>query len=90
MKRLSTLKDLEISRSAPDSNDLEEPLSITGLETFSLNYKVCLLISLVVEGNYTAAPHNKKKKKKDERTENCIKAVLYVFYINHRFRTHVR
>ncbi|PHU26718.1 Gamma-tubulin complex component 2 [Capsicum chinense] len=40
LKRLSTLKDLEISRSAPDSNDLEEPLSITGLETFSLNYKL--------------------------------------------------
>lgn len=46
LKRLSMLKDLEISQSAPDSNDLEEPLSITGLETFSLNYKVCILMSL--------------------------------------------
>ncbi|PHT90942.1 Gamma-tubulin complex component 2 [Capsicum annuum] len=48
LKRLSTLKDLEISRSAPDSNDLEEPLSITGLETFSLNYKVRWPLSLVI------------------------------------------
>ncbi|KAJ8544765.1 hypothetical protein K7X08_017348 [Anisodus acutangulus] len=44
LQRLSTLKDLEISRSAPDSNDLEEPLSITGLETFSLNYKLCAMM----------------------------------------------
>ncbi|CAN4078452.1 unnamed protein product [Withania somnifera] len=48
LKRLSTLKDLEISKSAPDSNDLEEPLNITGLETFSLNYKVRWPLSLVI------------------------------------------
>lgn len=40
LKRLGTLKALEI-RSLADSNDLEEPVSISGLETFSLSYKVC-------------------------------------------------
>lgn len=48
LKRLSMLKDLEISKTISD-NDLEEPASITGLETFSLSYKVislCLLTSL--------------------------------------------
>lgn len=40
LKTLGTLKDLEI-RSLADSNDLEEPVSSSGLETFSLGYKVC-------------------------------------------------
>lgn len=40
LKRLGTLKDLENSRIVPDGNDLEEPVSVTGLETFSLSYKV--------------------------------------------------
>ncbi|OMP03754.1 Spc97/Spc98 [Corchorus capsularis] len=39
LKGLSTLKDVNI-RDVSDSNDLEEPISITGLETFSLSYKV--------------------------------------------------
>lgn len=41
LKKLGTLTDGERSRNVPDDNDLEEPVSITGLETFSLNYKVC-------------------------------------------------
>lgn len=41
MKRLSMLKDLEVDQTVLDGSDLEEPVSITGLETFSLGYKVC-------------------------------------------------
>lgn len=41
MKRLSMLKDLEVDQSVLDGSDFEEPVSITGLETFSLGYKVC-------------------------------------------------
>lgn len=41
LKKLGTLKDLDISRTVSDSNDLEEPVSLNGLETFSLSYKVC-------------------------------------------------
>ncbi|XP_043721801.1 gamma-tubulin complex component 2 isoform X1 [Telopea speciosissima] len=48
LKRLGTLKDLEISRPVSDSNDLEESVSITGLETFSLSYKVQWPLSLVI------------------------------------------
>ncbi|KAL3520455.1 hypothetical protein ACH5RR_018604 [Cinchona calisaya] len=40
LKRLNTLKDLEISHTVSDSNESEEQVSITGLETFSLSYKV--------------------------------------------------
>lgn len=40
LKRLSTLKDLEISQTVSEHNDLDEPVSITGMETFSLSYKV--------------------------------------------------
>ncbi|XP_019104417.1 gamma-tubulin complex component 2 isoform X2 [Beta vulgaris subsp. vulgaris] len=47
LKRLSMLKDLEISKAISD-NDLEEPASITGLETFSLSYKVQWPLSLVI------------------------------------------
>ncbi|XP_021772290.1 gamma-tubulin complex component 2-like [Chenopodium quinoa] len=47
LKRLSMLKDLEISKTISD-NDLEEPASITGLETFSLSYKVQWPMSLVI------------------------------------------
>lgn len=36
-KRLSTLKDLQTSETLTET---EEPLSITGVETFSVNYKV--------------------------------------------------
>ncbi|KAA3467127.1 gamma-tubulin complex component 2 isoform X5 [Gossypium australe] len=39
LKGLSRLKDLDI-KNVSHSNDLEEPISITGLETFSLSYKV--------------------------------------------------
>lgn len=44
MKSLSMLKDLEVNRSVFDGSDLEEPVSITGLETFSLSYKVCVYL----------------------------------------------
>lgn len=30
----------------PDSNSIEDPMSITGLETFSLSYKVCSFLGL--------------------------------------------
>ncbi|KAK4348003.1 hypothetical protein RND71_034342 [Anisodus tanguticus] len=92
LQRLRTLKDLEISRSAPDSNDLEEPLSITGLETFSLNYKVCILMSLFffLEGLRRSSHTTKikiKEKKRKERAENFyMKAVLCDSYIDHRSR----
>lgn len=47
LKRLGTLKALEI-RSLADSNDLKEPVSISGLETFSLSYKVQWPLSIVI------------------------------------------
>ncbi|KNA05950.1 hypothetical protein SOVF_185590 isoform A [Spinacia oleracea] len=50
LKRLSMLKDLEISKAISDI-DLEEPASITGLETFSLSYKVQWPLSLVISRN---------------------------------------
>ncbi|KAF9589661.1 hypothetical protein IFM89_026795 [Coptis chinensis] len=40
LKRLSTLKDLDVNRLVSDSNGLEELISVIGLETFSLFYKV--------------------------------------------------
>lgn len=40
LKRLSELKDLQITQIISSNSDLEEPLSITGLETFSLSFKV--------------------------------------------------
>lgn len=40
LKRMATLKFVEIKTSS-DGVDLEQPVSITGLETFSLSYKVC-------------------------------------------------
>lgn len=42
MKTLSMLKDLEVNQTVFDGSDLEEAVSITGLETFSLSYKVCV------------------------------------------------
>ncbi|KAL8171878.1 hypothetical protein V2J09_023682 [Rumex salicifolius] len=48
LKRLEMLKDLEISKKISENNDLDEPLSITGLETFSLSYKVQWPLSLVI------------------------------------------
>ncbi|KAF5944137.1 hypothetical protein HYC85_018214 [Camellia sinensis] len=48
IKSLSMLKDLQINRAVSDSSDLEEPVSITGLETFSLSYKVQWPLSLVI------------------------------------------
>ncbi|KAK4480208.1 hypothetical protein RD792_013270 [Penstemon davidsonii] len=41
LKRLSTLKDLQTTQTVYSSSGLEEPVSITGLETFSLSFKVC-------------------------------------------------
>ncbi|CAH9072984.1 unnamed protein product [Cuscuta epithymum] len=49
LKRLSTLKDLDANQVASESShNLDEPASITGLETFSLNYKVQWPLSLVI------------------------------------------
>ncbi|BBH07167.1 Spc97 / Spc98 family of spindle pole body component [Prunus dulcis] len=48
LKKLGTLTDGERSRNVPDDNDLEEPVSITGLETFSLNYKIRWPLSIVI------------------------------------------
>uniref|UniRef100_A0A7C9EU04 Gamma-tubulin complex component n=1 Tax=Opuntia streptacantha TaxID=393608 RepID=A0A7C9EU04_OPUST len=48
LKRLSVLKDLDISKTVSENDDLEEPASITGLETFSLSYKVQWPLSLVL------------------------------------------
>ncbi|KAJ7965253.1 Gamma-tubulin complex component [Quillaja saponaria] len=40
LRRLGTLKDLEVSPTTFNRDDLEEPVSITGLDAFSLSYKV--------------------------------------------------
>lgn len=40
LKRLGSIKVSEFSQSSSGNNELEEPVSITGLETFSLSYKV--------------------------------------------------
>ncbi|KAL4203414.1 hypothetical protein AMTRI_Chr01g127800 [Amborella trichopoda] len=62
LNRLGTLQDLEegmkdlracvatveISKTAFDNNDHSAPVSITGVETFSLNYKVKWPLSLVI------------------------------------------
>ncbi|MED6112203.1 Gamma-tubulin complex component 2 [Stylosanthes scabra] len=48
LKRSSTFKDLELSQRSSDDNDLEEPVSITSLETFSLSYKVQWPLSIVL------------------------------------------
>ncbi|GLT40936.1 hypothetical protein SLA2020_150320 [Shorea laevis] len=47
LKGLSTLKDLDI-KTISDNNDAEEPLGITGLETFSLSYKIQWPLSIVI------------------------------------------
>ncbi|KAL3650089.1 Gamma-tubulin complex component 2 [Castilleja foliolosa] len=48
LKRLSTLKDLHMNQIVSSDSDLEEPVSITGLETFSLSFKVRWPLSLVI------------------------------------------
>ncbi|KAK9082686.1 hypothetical protein Scep_029157 [Stephania cephalantha] len=48
LKRLGTLKDIEVKVPAADGDDLEDPISITGLETFSLSYKVQWPLSIVI------------------------------------------
>ncbi|XP_057963027.1 gamma-tubulin complex component 2 [Malania oleifera] len=48
VKRLGMLKDLEFNKNTSDGNDLVEPVSITGLETFSLSYKVQWPLSIVI------------------------------------------
>ncbi|KAG6419741.1 hypothetical protein SASPL_116253 [Salvia splendens] len=48
LKRLIELKDLQISQIISGNDDLEEPLSITGLETFSLSFKVNLCSMAVI------------------------------------------
>lgn len=47
LKRLGTL-DTKNSRTVPGGNDLEEPVNVTGLETFSLSYKVRWPLSIVI------------------------------------------
>ncbi|XP_024043867.1 gamma-tubulin complex component 2 isoform X2 [Citrus sinensis] len=47
LKRMATLKFVEIKTSS-DGVDLEQPVSITGLETFSLSYKVQWPLSIVI------------------------------------------
>ncbi|OAY32230.1 gamma-tubulin complex component 2 isoform X2 [Manihot esculenta] len=47
LKTLGTLKDLE-TRAFSDDNGTEEPMSITGLETFALSYKVQWPLSIVI------------------------------------------
>lgn len=47
-KTLGTLKDLEVIKNISNSNDKDEPVSITGLETFSLGYKVQWPLSIVI------------------------------------------
>ncbi|KAI9089951.1 hypothetical protein K1719_028921 [Acacia pycnantha] len=48
LKRLGSIKGPEFSHSSSVKNDLEEPVSITGLETFSLSYKVRWPLSIVL------------------------------------------
>ncbi|KAL9263107.1 Gamma-tubulin complex component 2-like protein, partial [Drosera capensis] len=48
LKTLCMLKDLEISKNVCGSDIPEEPMSITGLETFSLSYKVQWPMSIVL------------------------------------------
>lgn len=48
LKRLSTLKDLQTGETVPETDALEESLGITGVETFSVNYKVQWPLSLVI------------------------------------------
>ncbi|EPS65043.1 tubulin gamma complex-associated protein, partial [Genlisea aurea] len=47
VKRLSTLKDLQISQIS-SGVELEEPVNIIGLETFSLSFRVQWPVSLVI------------------------------------------
>lgn len=47
LKGLGRLKDIDI-KNVSDSNNLEEPISITGLETFSLSYKIQWPLSIVI------------------------------------------
>ncbi|GAB2229163.1 hypothetical protein Droror1_Dr00023299 [Drosera rotundifolia] len=48
LKTLCMFKDLEISKNVCGSDIPEEPMSITGLETFSLSYKVQWPMSIVL------------------------------------------
>ncbi|KAF7825883.1 gamma-tubulin complex component 2 isoform X1 [Senna tora] len=48
LKRLGSIKVSVSSQSSTGNNDLEEPVSITGLETFSLSYKVRWPLSIVL------------------------------------------
>ncbi|XP_050206801.1 gamma-tubulin complex component 2 isoform X2 [Mercurialis annua] len=47
LKSLGVLKDLE-TRAFSDNKDIEETISITGLETFSLSYKIQWPMSIVI------------------------------------------
>lgn len=64
MKRLSELKDLQISQITSSNDDIEEPLSITGLETFSLSFKVSNNSSFSLYSRIYLSSLKKKKKEK--------------------------
>ncbi|KAL1819847.1 hypothetical protein ACET3Z_014716 [Daucus carota] len=48
LKRLSTLKDLKFIGTVPEKDDVDEPVNITGMDTYSLSYKVQWPLSLVI------------------------------------------
>ncbi|XP_027335967.1 gamma-tubulin complex component 2 isoform X2 [Abrus precatorius] len=48
LKRLGTFNNLDVSQRNSANNNLEEPVSITSLETFSLSYKVHWPLSIVL------------------------------------------
>lgn len=48
LKRLSTLKDLQTGETVSETDLLEEPLNITGVETFFVSFKVQWPLSLVI------------------------------------------
>lgn len=48
LKRLSTLKDLKFIGTVSEKDDVDEPVNITGMDTYSLSYKVQWPLSLVI------------------------------------------
>lgn len=49
LRRLGTFNDLEVSQRSSSDNDLEETVSITGLETFALSYKVFSFLYILMK-----------------------------------------
>ncbi|KAL8135041.1 hypothetical protein AgCh_009892 [Apium graveolens] len=48
LKRLSTLKDHKFIGTVSEKDDVDEPVNITGMDTYSLSYKVQWPLSLVI------------------------------------------